>query len=39
MHLEGSCHCQAVRFSLEPDHPCPFNLAAWHERLGLAAKD
>lgn len=27
MHLEGSCHCQAVRFSLEPDHPCPFNLA------------
>lgn len=26
MHLEGSCHCQAVRFSLESDHPYPFNL-------------
>ncbi len=26
MHLEGSCHCQAVRFSLESPHPHPFNL-------------
>ena len=26
MKLEGSCHCQAVRFSLESAHPYPFNL-------------
>ncbi|MEX0732599.1 MAG: GFA family protein [Aquisalimonadaceae bacterium] len=26
MYLEGSCHCQAVRFSLESPHPYPFNL-------------
>ncbi len=26
MHLEGSCHCGAVRFSLESKHPYPFNL-------------
>lgn len=24
MHLEGSCHCGAVRFSLESDSPYPF---------------
>ncbi|UUX48221.1 GFA family protein [Nisaea acidiphila] len=26
MKLEGSCHCGAVRFSLESRHPYPFNL-------------
>ena len=26
MKLEGSCHCQAVRFSLRSKHPYPFNL-------------
>lgn len=26
MILNGSCHCQAVRFSLRSDHPYPFNL-------------
>jgi hypothetical protein len=26
MHLEGSCHCGAVRFQLESAHPYPFNL-------------
>ena len=26
MVLEGSCHCGAVRFSLESEHPYPFNL-------------
>lgn len=26
MHLEGSCHCRAVRFRLESEHPYPFNL-------------
>ena len=26
MKLEGSCHCGAVRFSLEAPHPVPFNL-------------
>lgn len=26
MLLTGSCHCQAVRFSLQSAHPCPFNL-------------
>ncbi len=26
MLLEGSCHCRAVRFSLESRHPYPFNL-------------
>ena len=26
MKLEGSCHCQAVRFSVESAHPVPFNL-------------
>ncbi|MCR9221137.1 MAG: GFA family protein [Alphaproteobacteria bacterium] len=25
MHLDGSCHCGAVRFSLEAPHPVPFN--------------
>lgn len=25
MHLEGSCHCGSVRFSLEAPHPYPFN--------------
>ncbi|MDB5888567.1 MAG: glutathione-dependent formaldehyde-activating protein [Rhodocyclales bacterium] len=24
MHLEGSCHCGAVRFSLESDSPYPY---------------
>lgn len=24
MHLEGSCHCGAVSFSLESDSPCPY---------------
>lgn len=24
MHLEGSCHCGAVRFSLEAPHPYPY---------------
>ena len=26
MRLEGSCHCGAVRFSLESPHPYPFNV-------------
>lgn len=26
MELRGSCHCQAVRFSLRSSHPYPFNL-------------
>lgn len=26
MLLEGSCHCQAVKFSVESAHPYPFNL-------------
>jgi hypothetical protein len=26
MQLEGSCHCQAVRFTLQSEHPYPFNL-------------
>jgi hypothetical protein len=26
MQLRGSCHCGAVRFSLESAHPYPFNL-------------
>jgi hypothetical protein len=26
MRLEGSCHCGAVRFSVESHHPYPFNL-------------
>ncbi len=26
MHLEGSCHCNAVRFQLDSPHPYPFNL-------------
>jgi hypothetical protein len=26
MHLEGSCHCQAVRFSLQSQQPYPFML-------------
>ncbi len=25
MHLEGSCHCRAVRFAVESPHPYPFN--------------
>jgi hypothetical protein len=26
MRLNGSCHCKAVRFSVESAHPYPFNL-------------
>ena len=26
MQIEGSCHCRAVRFTLQSDHPYPFNL-------------
>jgi len=26
MLLEGSCHCQAVRFTVQSRHPYPFNL-------------
>ncbi len=26
MHLEGSCHCGAVRFALDAPHPVPFLL-------------
>lgn len=26
MRLEGSCHCRAVRFTVEAPHPVPFNL-------------
>ncbi|MBM9596141.1 GFA family protein [Roseitranquillus sediminis] len=26
MHLDGSCHCGAVRFSVESRHPYPFAL-------------
>ena len=26
MQLQGSCHCQAVRFTVEAPHPVPFNL-------------
>ncbi|MDX1431941.1 MAG: GFA family protein [Gammaproteobacteria bacterium] len=26
MQLEGSCHCGAVRFTVESAHPYPFNL-------------
>jgi hypothetical protein len=26
MHLSGSCHCGAVRFTVESAHPYPFNL-------------
>lgn len=26
MKLEGSCHCTAVRFTVESPHPYPFNL-------------
>lgn len=26
MKLEGSCHCQAVHFTVESRHPYPFNL-------------
>ncbi|MFP8875741.1 MAG: GFA family protein, partial [Myxococcota bacterium] len=26
MRLEGSCHCGALRFELESQHPYPFNL-------------
>jgi hypothetical protein len=26
MELEGSCHCGAVRFRLQSQHPYPFNL-------------
>jgi len=26
MLLEGSCHCQAVKFTVESPHPYPFNL-------------
>jgi hypothetical protein len=24
MHLEGSCHCRAIRFTLESRHPVPY---------------
>ena len=24
MHLQGSCHCGSVKFSLESEHPVPF---------------
>ena len=26
MKLDGSCHCGAVRFSVQSPHPYPFNL-------------
>ena len=26
MLLKGSCHCEAVHFSVESEHPYPFNL-------------
>lgn len=26
MHLEGSCHCKAVRFTVEALHPAPYNI-------------
>lgn len=26
MLLEGSCHCRAIRFRIESDHPYPFNI-------------
>ena len=26
MKLEGSCHCRAVRFAVDSEHPYPFNL-------------
>jgi hypothetical protein len=26
MQLDGSCHCGAIRFTLESSHPYPFNL-------------
>ena len=26
MHLDGSCHCGAVKFSLNAAHPYPFNV-------------
>ncbi|WP_416899780.1 MAG: GFA family protein [Minwuia sp.] len=26
MRLEGSCHCKAVRFTVESAHPYPFNV-------------
>jgi hypothetical protein len=26
MHLQGSCHCKAVTFTVESAHPYPFNL-------------
>lgn len=26
MLLEGSCHCEAVRFRVHSSHPYPFNL-------------
>jgi hypothetical protein len=26
MHLEGSCRCKAVRFTVESPHPYPYNL-------------
>lgn len=26
MELQGSCHCGAVRFTVEAPHPAPFNL-------------
>ena len=43
MHLEGSCHCRKVRFSVDAAEPVPFmfdaypdmSLAHWHEAKGL----
>ena len=26
MQLDGSCHCQSVKFSLQSKHPYPFNI-------------
>ncbi len=26
MHLKGSCHCGKIKFSLQSDHPYPYNL-------------
>ncbi|MCP4089737.1 MAG: GFA family protein [Gammaproteobacteria bacterium] len=26
MHLDGSCHCRAVKFSVDSKHPYPYNI-------------
>ena len=26
MEIEGSCHCRAVRFTVQTAHPYPFNV-------------